>query len=162
MYKTEIKHNILYKMKCPYCLHQITKVIDKRDSETQNLITRRRRECTKCDKRFTTYERVEHLELMIVKKDGRREIFDRVKLIKGFQKACEKRPVSSDMINIMANEIELELRKQDTTEIKSNIIGNLVMQKLKSLDPVAYIRFASVYREFADVESFEKELKQLK
>ena len=149
-------------MKCPYCLNHITKVIDKRDSETKNLTTRRRRECTKCNKRFTTYERVELIELMIVKKDGRREMFDRNKLSKGLQKACEKRPVSNEVINDITNEIELELRNYDTTEIKSSVIGNLVMTKLKELDPVAYIRFASVYREFADVESFEKELKQLK
>ncbi|MBS3146064.1 transcriptional regulator NrdR [Candidatus Woesearchaeota archaeon] len=149
-------------MKCPYCLHSITKVIDKRDSETVKNTTRRRRECTKCDKRFTTYERVEHLELMIVKKDGRRELFDITKLIKGLQKACEKRPVSNIVISDIAHEIELQLRNQDTTEIKSSIIGNLVMEKLKQLDPVAYIRFASVYREFTDLDSFEKELNQLR
>ena len=149
-------------MKCPYCLHSITKVIDKRDSETVKNTTRRRRECTKCDKRFTTYERVEHLELMIVKKDGRRELFDITKLIKGLQKACEKRPVSNIVISDIAHEIELQLRNQDTTEIKSSIIGNLVMEKLKQLDPVSYIRFASVYREFTDLDSFEKELNQLR
>lgn len=149
-------------MNCPYCQNRITKVLDKRDSDFSKNTTRRRRECLKCSKRFTTYERVEGLELMVVKKDGRREVFDRNKLLKGIQKACEKRPISGDEINTMANSIELELRKQDSTEIKSTIIGNLVMSKLKTADPVAYIRFASVYREFADVQSFENELKQLK
>ena len=149
-------------MKCPYCLNQITKVIDKRDSEGLKHTTRRRRECIKCKKRFTTYERVEHLELIIVKKDGRRELFDKNKLLKGLQRACEKRPVSNEVINDITNEIELELRNYDSTEIKSSVMGNLVMSKLKALDPVAYIRFASVYREFADAKSFEAELKELK
>lgn len=149
-------------MICPYCQNRITKVLDKRDSDFSKNTTRRRRECIKCNKRFTTYERVEGLELMVVKKDGRREIFDRNKLLRGIQKACEKRPISGDEINSMANAIELELRNQDSTEIKSTVIGNIVMNKLKAIDPVAYIRFASVYREFADVQSFENELKQLK
>ncbi|MBS3149185.1 transcriptional regulator NrdR [Candidatus Woesearchaeota archaeon] len=149
-------------MICPYCQNRITKVLDKRDSDFLKNKTRRRRECLKCKKRFTTYERVEGLELMVVKKDGRRELFDINKLLKGIQKACEKRPISGDEMNNMANTIELELRNYDSTEIKSTIIGNLVMDKLKSIDPVAYIRFASVYREFADVASFENEFKQLK
>lgn len=149
-------------MNCPYCQNRITKVLDKRDSDFSKNTTRRRRECLKCKKRFTTYERIDGLELMIVKKDGRREMFDRSKLLRGIQKACEKRPISGDEINSIANAIELELRNQDSTEIKSTIIGNIVMNKLKSIDAVAYIRFASVYREFADVASFENELKQLK
>jgi|SRR3989344_322627 len=153
---------LVLKMICPYCQNRITKVLDKRDSDFLKNKTRRRRECLKCKKRFTTYERVEGLELMVVKKDGRRELFDINKLLKGIQKACEKRPISGDEMNNMANTIELELRNYDSTEIKSTIIGNLVMDKLKSIDPVAYIRFASVYREFADVASFENEFKQLK
>ena len=148
-------------MKCPYCLHQITKVIDKRDSETQNLITRRRRECTKCDKRFTTYERVEEADIIVVKKDGRRERFGRKKLIDGILKACEKRDISLDKVEKLVDEVESDLRKRDSVEVESKVIGELVMKKLKTLDKVAYIRFASVYREFEDLERFGEELEKL-
>ncbi|MBI4439213.1 transcriptional repressor NrdR, partial [Candidatus Woesearchaeota archaeon] len=133
-------------MKCPYCSNPETKVTDKRDSEEVG-ITRRRRECLKCEKRFTTYERVEELELAIVKKDGRREQFDRNKLRTGMQKACEKRPISTDVIDKAVDEIEAELRKSEAKEITSKQIGEFVMKKLKGIDKVAYIRFASVYRE---------------
>jgi transcriptional repressor NrdR len=124
-------------------------------------VTRRRRECNGCNKRFTTYERVE-IDLMGVKNDGKREQFDREKVYKGIRKACEKRPISSDIINGIVNELEGSLRANDSNEIPSNMIGRLIMKKLKVMDNVAYIRFASVYRNFADVEDFEKELKKLR
>jgi transcriptional repressor NrdR len=144
-------------MKCPYCGYLETKVVDKRDIDKT---TRRRRECLKCANRFTTYETPE-LSFVIVKKDGRREAFSREKLMNGMVKACEKRPIPHEKISEAANEIEQELMKKESKEIPSNEVGELVMKKLKSLDKVAYIRFASVYREFTDLESFEKELKKL-
>ncbi len=146
-------------MKCPYCGNADTKVTDKRDSEEG--VTRRRRECLKCEKRFTTYERVENIDLAVVKKDGAREKFDRKKLLSGIQKACEKRPVSPEQIEGAVDAIEAEIRKMDSTEIQSKELGELVMKKLRALDKVAYIRFASVYREFADLETFQKELEKL-
>ena len=146
--------------KCPYCSHAETKVVDSRETEDLSSV-RRRRECLQCGKRFTTYERTELVELRIVKKDGRREQFDKNKLIAGMVKACEKRPVSAETIARAADEIERELRRMDETEVKSSAIGEMVMQKLKKIDKVAYIRFASVYRSFADVESFEEEAKKL-
>ncbi|TAL55683.1 MAG: transcriptional repressor NrdR [Nanoarchaeota archaeon] len=147
-------------MKCPYCSNLETKVTDKRDSETGD-ITRRRRECLKCKKRFTTFERVETINLVVVKKDGKRERFDREKIFLGMLKACEKRPISKDAIDSAVNDIEQKLKSLKTTEIPSRFIGELVMRKLKKLDKVAYIRFASVYRSFTDLESFEEELKRL-
>ncbi len=147
-------------MKCPYCSYAETKVTDKRDSDEVG-ITRRRRECLKCEKRFTTYERVENLDLVVVKKDGRREQFDRKKLLTGIHKACEKRPVSTEDIEKKVDEIEAEVRKLEGKEISSKEIGELVMRKLKGLDKVAYIRFASVYKEFDDLETFKKELEKL-
>ena len=146
-------------MKCPYCSHSETKVIDSRETED---ITRRRRECLNCTKRFTTYERVESVNLVIIKKDLRREPYDRDKLKRGLIKACEKRPVSHDDIEKIVDNIELKLKSLNTTEIKSTIIGEEVMRSLKKLDKVAYIRFASVYKDFKDVKEFEKELKGLK
>ncbi|MEK6968030.1 MAG: transcriptional regulator NrdR [Nanoarchaeota archaeon] len=147
-------------MKCPYCSNGDTKVTDKRDSEGGD-ITRRRRECLKCNKRFTTFERVETVNLMVVKKDGRRERFDREKLFLGMLKACEKRPISRAVIDSALNDIEQKLKTMSSTEIDSRLIGELVMKKLKKIDKVAYIRFASVYRSFTDLESFEEELKKL-
>jgi len=147
-------------MKCPYCAHNELQVLDSRDSEDLSSI-RRRRECLKCGKRFTTYERVEMIDLAVIKKDGRREQFDRNKLLLGIKKACEKRPISMDTIEETVEEIEQNLRKRETTEIPSKIIGELVMRRLKVLDKVAYIRFASVYHAFEDVESFEKEVRSL-
>ena len=147
-------------MKCPYCSSLETSVLDSRDSEDLATI-RRRRECAKCTKRFTTYERTENIDLIVLKKDGRRENFDRAKVLNGILKACEKRPVSRDLIDQTVNKIELELRNLDTTEIPSQKIGDLVMRRLKSIDKVAYIRFASVFRRFVDVEEFEHELKKL-
>jgi transcriptional repressor NrdR len=145
-------------MNCPYCNNEDHKVIDKREA---NEATRRRRECLKCEKRFTTYERIEPFEIVVVKKDGRRETFNRDKLRSGMTKACEKRPISQEKIEKAVDEIEGELRKLKAKELPSSRMGEFVMRKLKKLDKVAYIRFASVYREFADLESFEKELKKL-
>lgn len=147
-------------MKCPFCGSEESKVTDKR--ETPDLkVTRRRRECLSCKKRFTTYERVEEIDLVVIKKEGKREMFDRNKLKIGIMKACEKRPVKLEKIEKMLDQIENELRKRKSTEVPSMVIGDFVMRKLKKLDKVAYIRFASVYREFADIQSFQKELKRL-
>jgi transcriptional repressor NrdR len=147
-------------MKCPYCAHPETKVLDSRETEDQ-ATTRRRRECLQCAKRFTTFERVEMTDLTIIKKDGRREKYDRDKIRSGIVKACQKRPVPQERIEEAVNEIERELKGMDTTEIESTKVGELVMRKLKALDKVAYIRFASIYKEFQDIETFELELKKL-
>jgi len=144
-------------MKCAFCSHDGTKVTDKRDSDG---LTRRRRECLKCEKRFTTYERPD-IEIIVVKKDGHRVPYNRDRVLLGFVKACEKRPVSQEDIESELDDIEAKLRTKGK-EIKSNIIGEMVMRKLKKLDKVAYIRFASVYREFEDVADFKKEIKELK
>lgn len=146
-------------MRCPYCSTENSKVLDKRDS---NEFTRRRRECLNCNKRYTTYERIENVELDVIKKNGRREPFDQEKLRKGILKACEKRNIKEDRITDMINDIEAELRSYATTEVDSEKIGNLVMEKLKNIDEVAYIRFASVYKEFDNIKKFEKELDMLK
>ncbi len=148
-------------MRCPYCNFGETKVIETREAEDSD-VTRRRRECLKCNKRFTTYERTEMLDLRVVKKSGEIEGFDRNKILNGIVKACEKRPIKTEKIEKTVDEIESELRKQETTEIPSKVIGELVMEKLNQLDHVAYIRFASVYREFKDAKEFEKEIKKIK
>ena len=147
-------------MKCPFCGHQEDKVVDSRSS-ADGVSIRRRRECLACAKRFTTYEHVEEQPLMIIKKDGRREPFDRHKLLAGLVKACEKRPVSMDDLERLVDELERELSQQFEREVSSREIGERVMKKLHTLDPVAYVRFASVYREFKDVEQFMRELKDL-
>lgn len=147
-------------MKCPYCASGESRVVDKRESSPG--ITRRRRECLKCKKRFTTYEKIEVLDLSVVKKDGTREDFDKEKIEKGIRRACEKRPISQEKIDQAINEIEAELLNTKSKEITSREIGELVMKRLKKLDKVAYIRFASVYREFEDIDSFEEELEKLK
>lgn len=147
-------------MKCPYCSHEDTRVLDKRETGDSN-VTRRRRECQKCKKRFTTYERAETIVLTIVKKNGKRESFDRNKLLTGLLKACEKRPVPRERIEKVVDDIESKLREHKKTEIDSKFIGELMMRKLKSLDKVAYIRFASVYKEFADLDSFKNEMEKL-
>lgn len=147
-------------MRCPYCESSETKVIDTREAGDTE-ITRRRRECLKCKKRFTTYERVEGVELVVVKKDKRREQFDRQKLVHGILRACEKRPVKQEKIEKIVDEIETELRHYEKTEIPSDTIGKLVMEKLKKLDEIAYIRFASVYRKFKDVKQFIKEIEEV-
>lgn len=146
-------------MKCPFCHSPSTKVIDKRDSEDLR-VTRRRRRCSSCDARFTTYERVELIPLMLVKKDGRREEFDRAKLRAGLLKACAKRPVSAVDLERVVNEIDSELRRREGGEVSHAAVGELVMEKLRQLDNVAYIRFASVYRAFADLSSFEEEIER--
>lgn len=146
-------------MKCPYCGAEDTKVIDSRPTDNSSI--RRRRQCIVCDKRFTTYERVEAIPLMVVKKDGVREEFDRMKIEKGMLRACHKRPVSADTISRLADEIENELMAGGEREIPSTVIGEMVMQKLKATDDVAYVRFASVYREFKDVRTFVKEIEKM-
>ena len=147
-------------MKCPYCNNTKNKVVDKRETENE-IVTRRRRECLACGKRFTTYERIESLGLTILKKDGRKETFDVNKVEKGILKACEKRPVSLEDIRKIVRDIEFHLKNKETTEISSSLIGRMVMTRLKRLDKVAYIRFASVYKDFKDPEEFQEELKKL-
>ncbi|MCA9487593.1 MAG: transcriptional repressor NrdR [Nanoarchaeota archaeon] len=145
-------------MNCPFCNHTKSKVTDKRTSPDG---IRRRRECLKCKKRFTTYERIERKEIYVVKKDGRRERFDNSKLRKGVEKAFEKRPVSRDKISKMIHEIEEQIYKKGKREINSSIIGDLVSKRIKRLDKVAYIRFASVYRDFEDIKDFKKVIKEV-
>ena len=147
-------------MRCPFCDNEDSKVIDSRPSDEGRAI-RRRRECEKCGKRFTTYEKVEATILMVIKKDGSREAFDRDKLMSGIIKACEKRPVSMDDIEKVVNEIERGLNNLMQKEVQSTFIGELVMDQLKELDEVAYVRFASVYRQFTDVNTFIKEIEEL-
>lgn len=147
-------------MFCIFCQNQDTEVIETRLSEDGKSIRRRRR-CPKCDKRFTTYERVEELPILVVKRDGRRERFDKEKLRRGIIKACEKTKVTLEEIEKIITEIEGELKSKESTEVESKTIGNLVARHLKKLDKVAYIRFASVFRRFVDLEDFEKELKKL-
>jgi len=147
-------------MKCPYCGNLETRVVDSRYSEDMEAI-RRRRECQSCGKRFTTYERVEIAPIIVIKKNGEKEEFSPEKVKKGMLKACEKRPISEEDIDIAVKEIEREIRNRDSIEVSSMEIGEKVMQKLRGMDKVAYIRFASVYREFADVETFEKEIRNL-
>ena len=147
-------------MKCPYCGSKEIEVVETRDSEDLATI-RRRRECLTCEKRFTTYERVENINLVVNKKDGRREQFDRDKLKRGIIRSCEKTKVSMEDIERIVTEIERELRGADSVEVDSKKIGQLVAVRLKKIDKVAYIRFSSVFRRFVDVEDFEKELKRL-
>ncbi|MHB8572047.1 MAG: transcriptional regulator NrdR [Candidatus Dormibacteria bacterium] len=148
-------------MKCPYCGADDLKVVDSRDSETGEAV-RRRRECLGCAKRFTTYERIESVPFFVLKKDGRREDFDRQKLFSGLRKACEKRPISPEKLQQAADEIESELRHSGRLEIPGAEVGELVMGKLRQLDPVAYVRFASVYREFMDIDEFERVVKEVR
>ena len=148
-------------LKCPVCGYTESKVIDSRPSEEGSSI-RRRRECLSCQNRFTTYEKIETLPLLVIKKDKTRELFDKNKLLSGIIKACHKRPVTMEQMEDVATEIEAELQNSLTREISSQMIGVLVMDKLKCLDPVAYVRFASVYREFKDLDTFMRELEQLR
>ena len=148
-------------MKCPFCEFHDSKVIDSRAAEEGNSI-RRRRECLQCAKRFTTYEMVEDLPLRVVKKDGRRMAFDRSKILNGLMKACEKRPISLEVLEETADKVEKELRNSMEREIPSRLIGEVLMKHLKNLDHVAYVRFASVYREFTDIDNFMPELEALK
>lgn len=147
-------------MKCPFCGYPDTKVQDSRPANDGNAI-RRRRECIDCGRRFTTYEKFDEIPLVVVKKDGRREVFDRNKVLGGVLKACEKRPISMTQIEDLVDDIEKELRNEMDSEVSSEQIGELVMDKLRSLDEVAYVRFASVYRRFKDVNSFIAELENL-
>ena len=145
-------------MKCPFCSHENTRVIDSRSAEDNNSI-RRRRVCDECGKRFTTYEKIETIPLIIIKKDNNREAYDRSKIEAGVLRACHKRPVSAQQITTLVDEVENEIFNREEREIPSGTIGELVMNKLKDLDAVAYVRFASVYREFKDVNTFMDELK---
>lgn len=147
-------------MKCPFCNAEDTGVIDSRPAEDGNSI-RRRRECKECNKRFTTYEKYETMPLLVVKKDGTREPYDRVKIEKGILRSCNKRPVSAEQINKLLDSIEMQLTSSDQKEVESHLIGELVMDGLKSLDDVAYIRFASVYRDFKDVTTFVDEISKI-
>lgn len=147
-------------MKCPYCSSNSDRVVDSR-SVREGRGVRRRRECLDCGRRFTTYEFVEESQLLIIKRDGRREPFDRTKIIKGIQIACRKRPVSADEIESIANSIEAELIENGGMEVGADIVGEMVMEKLQEVDQVAYVRFASVYRQFKDVNEFRSALKNL-
>ncbi len=147
-------------MKCPYCGNIEDKVVDSRLS-TESTSVRRRRECFKCGRRFTTYERIEELPLMVIKKDGRREAFDRKKIFSGILKACEKRPISMEKLENLVDDIERLIQRKFEKEVKASDIGELVVKELHSLDEVAYVRFASVYRQFRDINEFMRELKEL-
>ena len=147
-------------VKCPYCNAQDTKVIDSRPADENNSI-RRRRVCDECGKRFTTYEKIETIPLIVIKKDNNRETYDRSKIEAGVLRACHKRPVSANQITRLVDEVETEIFNKEEKEIPSQVIGELVMDRLKSLDAVAYVRFASVYREFKDINTFMDELKKV-
>ncbi len=146
-------------MRCPFCGNEDTKVVDSRPIEDKNAI-RRRRVCDNCERRFTTYEKIETIPLIVIKKDKNREQYDQSKIEAGILRACHKRPVSADDINELIDEIEVEIFNREEKELASSVIGEIVMNKLKNLDPVAYVRFASVYRQFKDVSNFVNELKE--
>lgn len=147
-------------MKCPFCNKDSTRVIDSRPAEDNNSI-RRRRQCDECQRRFTTYEKIEAIPLVVIKKDNNREPYDRSKIEAGVFRSCHKRPISVEQITALVDEIETAIFNREDKEIPSHVIGELVMDKLKDLDPVAYVRFASVYREFKDVNTFMNELKKI-
>jgi transcriptional repressor NrdR len=147
-------------MKCPFCNKDNTRVIDSRPADENNSI-RRRRQCDECGRRFTTYEKVETIPLVVIKKDNNREPYDRSKIEAGVFRSCHKRPISVDQITNLVDEVETLIFNREDKEIPSHIIGEIVMDKLKDLDPVAYVRFASVYREFKDVSTFMEELKKI-
>ena len=147
-------------MKCPFCGHENTRVIDSRPADENNSI-RRRRVCDECEKRFTTYEKVETIPLIIIKKDNNRETYDRSKIEAGVLRACHKRPISAAQITQLVDEVETEIFNREEKEVPSAVIGELVMDKLKNLEAVAYVRFASVYREFKDINTFMDELNKL-
>jgi transcriptional repressor NrdR len=148
-------------MRCPFCGNTEDRVVDSRESREGEVI-RRRRECVKCARRFTSYEKIEHLPFQVVKRDQRREPYDREKLMRGLQVACRKRPVSQDSLDVVADAIERTMQDSGEREISSQQLGRMVMDGLRELDPVAYVRFASVYRRFEDVDAFVKELHGLK
>lgn len=147
-------------MKCPYCSYEESKVVDSRSTE-DNMSIRRRRECLSCSKRYTTYEKVEDLPILVIKKDLSREFFDKSKIINGLIKSCEKRPVSRTQIEAIAEDVEKKISNQMLTEVKSQYIGEVIMDNLKVIDEIAYVRFASVYRQFKDVNTFIDEIKKL-
>ena len=147
-------------MKCPFCGHENTRVIDSRPADENNSI-RRRRVCDECEKRFTTYEKVETIPLIIIKKDNNRETYDRSKIEAGVLRACHKRPISAAQITQLVDEVETEIFNREEKEVPSAVIGELVMERLKPLDEVAYVRFASVYRQFKDIDTFMTELNKL-
>ncbi len=147
-------------MRCPFCNELDSKVIDSRPTDEGNSI-RRRRECLRCHRRFTTYETIESLPLVVIKRDGSREAFDRAKLIRGLLKSCEKRPITLHQLELLAEDIEQNFQNRLENEVDSREIGEMVMQKLKDLDDIAYVRFASVYRHFQDIGSFRDELDRL-
>ncbi len=147
-------------MKCPFCGHQRDKVVDSRETGSGDAI-RRRRECLECARRFTSYERVEEIPFLVIKKDGRREPFDRLKLLAGLHRACEKRPIPAKALDAVADEVEQMVQDSPDREVEARAIGERVMARLKELDKVAYVRFASVYRQFEDVEEFMAELRDL-
>ena len=148
-------------MKCPHCGSPDSRVLDSRPT-LEGTAIRRRRECPSCGARFTTYERYEFLPVVVVKKDGRREMFDRVKLLTGILKACQKRSVPYEVLEKLTEEVELTLQKQGVTEVSSKVIGELVISRLKSIDQVAYVRFASVYKDFREVDQFLEVVRELK
>ena len=147
-------------MKCPFCSKDNTRVIDSRPADDNNSI-RRRRQCDECQRRFTTYEKVETIPLVVIKKDNNREPYDRSKIEAGVFRSCHKRPISVDQITTLVDEVETIIFNREDKEIPSHVIGEILMDKLKDLDPVAYVRFASVYREFKDVSTFMEELKKI-
>ncbi|GAB6100517.1 transcriptional regulator NrdR [Halanaerocella petrolearia] len=147
-------------MKCPYCNHSESKVVDSRATE-DNTTIRRRRECLSCEERFTTYERIDDLPIMVIKRDGSRERFDRNKLLNGLLRSCEKRPISREQLEKVVNLVEKKVKNRMENEVPSTVIGELVMDYLCELDEVAYVRFASVYRQFKDIQTFRKELDRL-
>lgn len=147
-------------MKCPYCGHEESKVVDSRSTE-DNTAIRRRRECLKCRKRYTTYEKIENLPILVIKKNMEREYFDRDKMLNGLIKACQKRPVSRQELESIADDIEKTINNKMITEINSSDIGEMVMKRLKDIDEVSYVRFASVYRQFKDINTFMEEIKNL-
>jgi transcriptional repressor NrdR len=147
-------------MRCPFCSHVKDKVVDSRESGSGDAI-RRRRECLACGRRFTSYERIEEIPYLVIKKDGRREVFDGSKLLVGLHRACEKRPVSAKALTRLVDEIEQMVQDSADRELAANVIGEKVMERLKALDKVAYVRFASVYRQFEDAQEFMAELRDL-
>lgn len=148
-------------MKCPYCGYNESKVVDSRSTE-DDMSIRRRRECLKCAKRYTTYEKIEDVPILVIKKDMSREYFERSKIVNGLIKACQKRPVSRNQIESIADEVEKRINNQMLTEVKSEYIGEMIMENLKKIDEVSYVRFASVYRQFKDVNTFMEEITRLK
>lgn len=148
-------------LKCPFCGYSESKVVDSRSTE-DSMAIRRRRECLKCSRRYTTYEKVEDIPILVIKKDSSREFFNKGKIINGLIKSCEKRPISRQQIESIADEIEKNISNQMLTEVKSEYIGEMIMEALKSVDEIAYVRFASVYRQFKDVNTFLEEIEKLK